>query len=74
MRSMSNNELHLLVFEGVRAESKYVDKLETQNTIFSKQLEKHINHKCPEVAVLSVFPVYVLDYFGVEGVMRKLEG
>ena len=47
-------------------------KLETQNTIFAKQLEKHINHKCPEVAVLSAFPVYVLDYFGVEGVRRKL--
>ena len=25
---MSNNELHLFVFEGVRAESKYVDMLE----------------------------------------------
>ena len=80
MRSMSNNELHLFVFEGARAESKYVDKLEqhflgkeTQNSIFAKQLEKHINHKCPEVAVLSAFPVYVLDYYGVEGVKKKLE-
>ncbi len=80
MRSMSNNELHLFVFEGARAESKYVDKLEqhflgkeTQNTIFAKQLKKHISHKCPEVAVLSAFPVYVLDYYGVEGVKKKLE-
>jgi len=46
---------------------------ETQNTIFAKQLKKHISHKCPEVAVLSAFPVYVLDYYGVEGVKRKLK-
>ena len=57
MRSMSNSELHLFVFEGA----------------FTKQLEKHINHKCPEVAVLSAFPIYVLDYYGVEGVKRKLD-
>ena len=37
-----------------------------QDAIFSKQLEKHICHKCPEVAVLSAFPLYVLDYFGCE--------
>ncbi len=48
-------------------------KLETQSTIFAKQLKKHISHKCPEVAVLSAFPVYVLDYYGVEGVKKKLE-
>ena len=28
MHSMSSSELHLFVFEGARAESKYVDKLE----------------------------------------------
>ena len=27
----------------------------SQEAIFSKQLEKHICHKCPEVAVLSAF-------------------
>ena len=37
---MSNNELHLFVFEGVRAESKYVDMLE-QNF-----LGKRISVKC----------------------------
>ena len=34
--SMLNNELHLFVFEGVRAESKYVDMLE-QN-FFGKRI------------------------------------
>lgn len=38
----------------------------------SKQLEKHICHKCPEVAVLSAFPLYVLDYFGCERTITKL--
>ena len=47
-------------------------KTEPQSSIFSKQLEKHINHKCPEVAVLSAFPLYVLDYYGVEGLRRKM--
>ena len=48
-------------------------KLETQNTIFAKQLKKHISNKCPEVAVLSAFPIYVLDYYGVEGMKKKLD-
>ena len=48
-------------------------QIETQIAIFEKQLEKHIQHKCPEVAVLSAFPIYVLDYYGVEGMKRKLE-
>lgn len=43
-----------------------------QEVIFSKQLEKHICHKCPEVAVLSAFPLYVLDYFGCERTVEKL--
>ena len=37
---MSNNELHLFVFEGVRAESKYVEKLEQHF------LGKRISVKC----------------------------
>jgi hypothetical protein len=37
---MLNNELHLFVFEGVRAESKYIDMLE-QNF-----LGKRISVKC----------------------------
>ena len=48
-------------------------QIESQTTIFEKQQEKHINHKCPEVAILSLFPIYVLDYYGVEGLKRKLE-
>ena len=48
-------------------------QIESQSNIFKKQLEKHITHKCPEVAVLSAFPIYALDYYGVEGLKRKLE-
>lgn len=44
----------------------------SQETIFSKQLEKHINYKCPQVAVLSAFPLYVLDYFGCDRIIKKL--
>ena len=47
-------------------------QIELQSVIFSKQLEKHINHKCPKVAVLSAFPIYVLDYYGVETLKKKL--
>ena len=47
-------------------------QIESQSVIFSKQLEKHINHKCPKVAVLSAFPIYVLDYYGVETLKKKL--
>ena len=43
-----------------------------QSAIFESQYTKHINHKCPEVAVLSAFPIYVLDYYGVETLTRKL--
>ena len=48
-------------------------QIELQSEIFSKQLEKHINHKCPKVAVLSAFPIYVLDYYGVETLKKKLK-
>ncbi len=48
------------------------DKSESQEVIFEKQLTKHIRHKCPEVAVLSAFPIYVLDYYGAEGLKNKL--
>ena len=51
----------------------YPEKTELQSTIFERQLEKHINHKCPMVAVLSAFPLYVLDYFGVETLKKKLD-
>lgn len=45
----------------------------SQEDIFSKQLENHICHKCPEVAVLSAFPLYVLDYFGCGRIAEKLK-
>ena len=44
----------------------------SQEAIVSKQLEKHICHKCPEVAVLSACPLYVLDYFGCVRTITKL--
>ena len=47
-------------------------KIESQSIIFSKQFEKHINHKCPEVAVLSAFPIYILDYYGADVLRKKL--
>lgn len=43
-----------------------------QEDIFLKQLEKHVSHKCPEVAVLSAFPLYVLDYFGCDKIKAYL--
>jgi hypothetical protein len=43
---------------------EFPQKEETQKDIFAKQLEKHINHKCPMVAVLSAFPIFVFDYYG----------
>ena len=46
--------------------------IEAQSTIFENQYTKYINHKCPKVAVLSAFPIYVLDYYGVEGLIKKL--
>lgn len=46
--------------------------IKTQRTIFDKQLEKHINQPCPKVAVLSAFPLYILDYYGAEKLRQKL--
>ncbi len=45
----------------------------TQSTIFEKQLEKYIKQQCPKVAVLSAFPLYVLDYYGAEKLKKILE-
>ncbi len=47
--------------------------LQSQIVIFNKQLEKHINHKCPRVAVLSALPIFVLDYYGCERLKQELE-
>ncbi len=43
-----------------------------QRQVFDSQLEKHILHRCSEVAVLSAFPLFVLDYFGVEKLISML--
>ena len=51
----------------------FPEKTELQSTIFESQLEKHIKHKCPMVAVLSAFPIYVLDYYGVNTLKKKLD-
>ncbi len=44
-----------------------------QRDIFGKQLEKHVSRRCPEVAVLSAFPLYVLDYLGCQRTLAKLQ-
>lgn len=45
----------------------------SQKQIFEKQQSKHIMQSCPKVAVLSAFPLYVLDYYGVDGIKEQLE-
>ena len=57
----------------VNEQFAFPEKTELQSTIFESQLEKHINHKCPMVAVLSAFPIYILDYFGVNTLKKKLD-
>lgn len=44
----------------------------SQEDIFSKQAERYIYHKCPQVAVLSAFPLYVLDYWGCDRTIENL--
>jgi len=56
----------------VNNEFTFPKSLISQAHIFSKQLEKHICHKCPKVAVLSAFPLYVLDYYGCKRTIEKL--
>ncbi len=45
---------------------------QSQENIFHKQIEKYIQQSCPKVAVLSAFPLFLLDYFGCEGIKKKL--
>lgn len=45
----------------------------SQKQIFEKQLSKYIMLPCPKVAVLSAFPLYVLDYYGVEWTKELLK-
>lgn len=48
------------------------NNLISQSDIFNKQLDKYIKQYCPHVAVLSAFPLFVLDCFGCEFISRKL--
>jgi len=48
------------------------DEIISQQTVFSYQQKKHISRKCPKVAVLSAFPMYVLDYYGIDTLKQKL--
>lgn len=43
------------------------EELVSQLEVFEKQLEKYIGQSCPKVAVLSAFPLFVLDYYGCKG-------
>jgi len=47
MHSMSSSELHLFVFEGARAESKYVDKLE-QHFLGQRDAKHHFRETVEE--------------------------
>jgi hypothetical protein len=44
-----------------------------QSCIFQGQREKYISQSCPVVAVLSAFPLFLLDYYGVEKMTKCLE-
>ena len=48
----------------VNEKFEYPHALESQKTIFSKQLEKYICKPCHPVSVLSAFPLFIHDYFG----------
>ncbi len=43
-----------------------------QFTIFNSQLDRHINID-KTVAILSAFPVFLLDYYGIEEIRKRLE-
>ena len=45
---------------------EFPQKIVLQDIIFQKQLELFINKKCPKVAVLSAFPIFIHDYYGNE--------
>lgn len=50
----------------------FPEKLQAQRAIFEQQLDKHIRKECPKVSVLSAFPLFVLDYYGIQGTKKKL--
>jgi len=44
----------------------------SQKDIFEKQQAKHISQDCPLVSVLSAFPLFLQDFYGVETLNSKL--
>lgn len=44
-----------------------------QSELFQSQQRKYISRSCPVVAVLSAFPLFVQDYYGVDRLNEKLE-
>jgi hypothetical protein len=55
-----------------RESSNFPESVIEQQDIFDSQLRKHINKRCPEVAVLSAFPIFVHDYYGNEKTRKML--
>ena len=55
----------------VNDDFSYPTSLIEQNSIFEKQLEKHITPN-DEVAVLSGFPLFLNDYYGVKKLRTKI--
>lgn len=49
----------------------FPDNLISQSTIFTNQLEKYINVDAT-VSVLSAFPVFVFEYYGVDYTLNKI--
>lgn len=43
-----------------------------QSLVFKNQCSKFVSQHCPIIAVLSAFPLFVQDYYGVEGLNNKL--
>lgn len=60
-------KMNKIVNDSYNFPSSIIDQL----TIFEKQLKKHINID-QTVAVLSAFPVFLLDYYGIEELSRQI--
>lgn len=61
-------KLGYLMTDSISFPNEYHD----QNKIFERQLEKHITPK-REVAVLSAFPIFILDYYGCSRLAELLK-
>jgi hypothetical protein len=45
----------------------------TQFNIFNSQLQKYVSKACPQIAVLSAFPMFMLDYAGCKSLQSLLK-